>query len=230
VIFLSAASDAGQKIRGLDLGAVDYVTKPFDAAELLARVRAALRTKRLLDMLATRAHIDGLTGLWNRTRFDQELLAQVKLGKRHHHAVGCLMLDVDRFKQCNDSYGHPFGDHVLQTVGQLLSQLCRSGDVACRYGGEEFAIIAPHTDLADAASLAERIRARLAETDFPHREQVVHVTASVGVGAVHPVGDTKKAAADLLAIADQNLYQAKAAGRDRVVAGDQGQVLTRLTG
>ncbi|HEY4117046.1 MAG TPA: response regulator, partial [Byssovorax sp.] len=117
IIFLTGASDVDTKVHGFDLGAVDYVTKPFEPAELRARVRAALRTKRYQDLLETRASIDGLTGLSTRRCFDERLAAEVQLANVERRSLSLVMLDVDHFKSLNDTYGHPFGDRVLQSLG-----------------------------------------------------------------------------------------------------------------
>lgn len=221
IIFLTGESDRETKIRGLDMGATDYIVKPFDGAELLARVRAALRTKRLLDLLAERAQIDGLTGLWNRAYFDEALIGDLKHAQRHGHWVGCLMTDVDRFKQVNDKYGHPFGDRVLQHIGHVLQQICRGGEVPCRYGGEEFALIVPRADLIGLRSLGERVRAAISAMTFQHRGGTVQVTASVGAAVILPSNDIDGSARQLVSAADDNLYLAKQAGRNRVVADEQ---------
>ena len=141
IIFLTGASEVRTKVHGFDLGAVDYVVKPFDPAELRARVRAALRTKRFLDLLATRSHVDGLTGVWNRTYFNQRFGEEMSAATRYGRAVALVMLDLDHFKGHNDSFGHPFGDQVLQAVGDVLHTCLRTTDAPCRFGGEEFALI-----------------------------------------------------------------------------------------
>ena len=111
VIFLTGVSSTDEKVRGLNLGAIDYVTKPFDAAELQARVRASLRNKELLDLLSKKAMIDGLTGLWNRSYLNQRLKEELAYVKRHKRPLACIMLDVDHFKSINDSHGHGFGGY-----------------------------------------------------------------------------------------------------------------------
>jgi diguanylate cyclase (GGDEF)-like protein len=215
VVFLSGASTAQQKVQGLDLGAVDYVTKPFDPAELRARVRAALRTKYLMDLLAKRAMIDGLTGLWNRACFEQRLASELSLTRRSQRPLACAMLDLDHFKRINDTHGHPFGDEVLRGVAQVIQDACRTEDVPCRYGGEEFVLLLPNTALEGAMSLAERIRTAVANTPFVFRRERVPVTCSIGIADNLRVagGDTS-----LVDLADQALYRAKQDGRNRAVS------------
>ncbi len=218
IIFLTGASEVKQKVMGFEVGAVDYIEKPFEPEELTARVRAALRSKRYFDMLAQRAMLDGLTGLWNRTHFDQRLLEEVAGSQRYDRPLSLVMLDVDRFKSINDSYGHPFGDEVLQSVGDVMIKNARTSDSACRYGGEEFTIILRETDVEGAVVFAERLRAQIEALKFKHKGQPVKVTASFGVSANtlcrNPCNLTK---AWLVDSADRALYQAKQTGRNRVI-------------
>jgi diguanylate cyclase (GGDEF)-like protein len=219
VIFLSGSTELIDKVKGFDAGAVDYVTKPFEAAELQARIRAALRSKRYQDMLAQRAQIDGLTGLWNRAYFDQRLREEVVAAQRYSRPMGLIMMDLDNFKRMNDTYGHPFGDRILQTVGELLTETCRTGDTACRYGGEEFGILLREADVQQSIRAAERVRQRLSEIDLEARGLRVTVTASFGVSTLDLTLDQVAHAQErLLSDADNALYQAKHAGRDRVCA------------
>lgn len=211
VIFLTGASTAQDKIRGLDLGATDYVTKPFDPAELRARVRAALRTQALMNLLSKKAMIDGLTGLWNRMYLDARLSAELAAARRSGRPLSCLMLDIDRFKALNDSYGHSFGDEVLRAVGAVLTQGCREEDVVCRYGGEEFTILLPATEIEQAVQLAERLRLAVEARKVMCHQTEVTVTCSFGVadlrGHVPP---------SVVELADAALYRAKRSGRNRV--------------
>lgn len=217
VIFLTGAADVDQKVLGFEVGAVDYIAKPFDPAELNARVRAALRTKRYFDMLSQRAMIDGLTGLWNRANFDQRLMEEVSGSQRYNRPLSLVMLDVDKFKSINDNYGHPFGDEVLQAVGDVLSKSARTTDVACRYGGEEFAVILRETDLVGANVFAERVRTQLEMLLIRSKGKPVSVTASLGISStelcMNPVELSRQW---LVQAADQALYKAKESGRNRV--------------
>ena len=215
VIFLSTHATVAERTRGLDLGAVDFVAKPFDPAELRARVRAGLRTKRLLDLLATKAQHDGLTGLWNRAYLNDRLAAEVARADRYGLPLSLVLADVDRFKSINDRFGHPFGDDVLRHVAATLRSVSRTEDVVCRYGGEEFAVVAVGTDPAGGAVLAERLRLAVRGLTLAVGPDPVLVTASFGVAAV--AGADTSTPALLLAEADRCLYDAKRTGRDRVV-------------
>lgn len=213
VIFVSASNETMDRVRGLDLGAVDFVGKPFDVGELKARVRSALRMQRLIRMLAQRAQLDGLTGLWNRTHFDQRLSSDYTLTKRHGHDLSLVLCDIDNFKSLNDRFGHPFGDEVLERVSAILGE-GRSSDVACRYGGEEFGLILPQTTLEDAIETAERHREHIAALQWPDRPGL-RISASFGVADIHMLSP-EAGAEDLVQFADTALYAAKAAGRNSV--------------
>ncbi|MEM8873432.1 MAG: diguanylate cyclase [Planctomycetota bacterium] len=213
VIFLTASSDVEQKILGLDLGAVDYISKPFHPAEFRARVRAALRTKHLLDLLSEKAQVDGLTGLRNRRHLDERLASLASLMRRGGSPFSCIMADIDHFKSVNDQYGHAFGDEVLVEVAEAFVQTCRAEDVLCRYGGEELCVLTPEVPMQGAVKLAGRLREAVAAIEFRKGVETLSVTASFGVAEADRI--------DPMAVvrnADTALYTAKAAGRNCVRA------------
>jgi two-component system, cell cycle response regulator len=218
VLFLSSSTTADDKIAGLDLGAVDYVTKPFDAFELRARVRAALRTKHLQDMLFEHAHIDPLTGLPNRRALMERLQQEWARIERHGGQLSFIMADVDNFKHVNDHYGHNIGDKLLQEVAGAISGQCRETDLPARYGGDEFAIIVPGDAAPTAVHLAERCRREIAKACVAVQNEIVGAVASFGVADIR--GVTSVGA--LMKRADEALYRAKAAGRNQVQAYDAG--------
>jgi diguanylate cyclase (GGDEF)-like protein/PAS domain S-box-containing protein len=223
VLFLTGTNDPAIKAAALDLGAIDYVTKPFDATELRARVRSALRTKRYQDLLATRAQVDGLTGLWNRAHFDARLSDEVAAATRHGRPLALIMIDIDHFKHINDTYGHPFGDQVLQAVAGVLGRTVRASDLVCRYGGEEFVAILRETNAEAAVLSAQRLRAALAKLTLSAKGKHIQVTVSFGVAALEPPYHDKSeelSASVLVGAADAALYQAKRRGRDQVVLGE----------
>ena len=217
VIFVSASAETMDRVRGLDLGAVDFVGKPFDVTELRARVRSALRTQRLLRMLSQRAQLDGLTGLWNRAHLDDRLASEVSGALRHGTELSLILCDLDRFKSLNDTHGHPFGDEVLERTAAVLTS-GRSQDVACRYGGEEFAVILPGTGIKKAAEVAERHRAGVEAIEWLDRPGV-RVSGSFGVADLSCIEGSASPEA-LISTADTALYQAKTTGRNRVVMAD----------
>lgn len=217
VIFLTGTLDVETKVKAFDLGAADYVTKPFDSIELKARVRAALRTKRYHDLLTTKARIDALTGLWDRGYLDGQLSAEVSLFRRSGLPVSVLMLDIDHFKSINDTFGHPFGDLVIQQVARVINRMSRASDVACRYGGEEFCVILRNTTLDDAGLLADRIRRGIAALSFSAPNGAVAVTVSIGVSGSDALASGEGLTGQaLIEAADKALYAAKSNGRNRV--------------
>lgn len=217
VIFLSASGATGDRVRALDLGAVDFVSKPFEAAELRARVRSAVRLRRMVRMLAQKASIDGLTGLWNRAHFDRRLAEECSESLRYGRPLSLVLADIDHFKRINDEHGHPVGDAVIGRFAKILST-GRASDIPCRYGGEEFAVVLPGVSASAALEVAERIRRRLAEERWACRDGL-KVTASFGIAdleAIESGSSVEPVAASLVCAADEALYRAKAAGRDRV--------------
>jgi two-component system cell cycle response regulator len=216
VIFLSGSGETVNKVAAFDAGAVDYVTKPFDPAELRARVRAALRTKRYQDMLSTRAQLDALTGLWNRSYFDRRLADELAAAGRYGRSVSLVLMDIDGFKALNDDLGHPFGDRVLHCLGEAIAGCVRNSDAACRYGGEELALILTETGSADAVVLAERARQAIAALVVRERGRTISVTASLGVACSSDLPELVRTPDALVVAADAALYRAKHRGKNRV--------------
>lgn len=212
ILFLSGSSAAEDKVHGLDLGAVDYVTKPFDAFELRARVRAALRTKHLQDLLIEHAHVDPLTGLPNRRALMERMQAEWARTARHGGSLAVIMADLDHFKQINDTYGHHVGDKVLQVVSAAIARECREIDLPTRYGGEEFAIVVPNESASGALVLAERCRREIEKSCVVVKNGTIRPTASFGVA-----DSQNEATPDgILHAADEAMYRAKQSGRNRV--------------
>jgi diguanylate cyclase (GGDEF)-like protein len=217
VIILSGLQSPQEKVTAFDLGAVDYITKPFDLTELRVRVRSALRMYRLLQMLSQRAQIDGLTGLWNRAYFQTRWSEEVSRSSRHNRPLSVAMFDADHFKSINDTYGHPAGDSVLQGIGKVLQREARTSDICARYGGEEFVVIMPDTAPNDAKVFCERVRVAIESVAWPrHPER--KVTCSIGIaGAAESVLLTPE---QWIELADRNLYAAKKGGRNQSVLTD----------
>lgn len=218
IIFITSLASPEEKVHGLDLGATDYVTKPFDAAELKARVRASLRIKELVDLLATKAMVDGLTALWNRSSFDQRLKEETAYAQHHQRIFSCILIDLDHFKKINDTHGHGFGDIVLKGISSAIRETCRSEDVAFRYGGEEFAILSRETCADAALVLAQRLCRAVAAIPFERNGVTLEVTCSLGVA------DSKDPIDTIVERADQALYEAKRLGRNRVIVFDPAKI------
>ncbi|MBA3017643.1 MAG: diguanylate cyclase [Proteobacteria bacterium] len=223
IIMLTSKAEHADKVRGLELGASDYVTKPFDEGELRARVNTHLRIKELYEsvqeknrLLLEMANRDGLTGLYNHRYFQETIAKDFKKALRYNESLACVMFDIDHFKKFNDTYGHPVGDIVLKTLSELVKNLMRDSDLAARYGGEEFVLILYHTEANDAYDIAERLRKTVEQHKFQAEDLVLSVNISIGVACYyHPdIQDAKT----LIECADKALYRAKEEGRNRVVA------------
>lgn len=214
IIFLTAHTRVDEKVKGLDLGAIDYVSKPFDPVELRARVRSAYRTKFLMDLLEEKAQIDGLTGLYNRAYFDARVQDEFERAKRNQHCLAIVITDVDRFKSVNDTYGHSFGDVVLGEVSESVRKLLTTTDMVARYGGEEFVAVLPEKSVLEAGTFANLARARIEGLDLEHNGVRVKITSSFGVATTDEVGYTS--VKELVDCADKALYAAKQGGRNRV--------------
>jgi len=225
VIVISASDDTEDKVAGLELGACDYVTKPFNLPELRARMRSALRVNELLTLLAERAQVDGLTGIGNRSLFDERIAEELSHRDRTGAELTVALCDLDHFKQVNDNFGHAAGDEVLRGVARLFTSALRKGDIACRYGGEEFALLLRDADAMQAAQTLERVRLTLESMRWAmHPEH--RVTCSFGLCDCPP-GDAGKPERWLQA-ADEALYAAKRAGRNRIFASGSNGAATSL--
>ena len=223
IIMLTGEDDQEDKVEGFDLGADDYITKPFQSAELLARIRAAKRivdlqrelveSNKRLEMLSI---TDGLTKLFNHRHFQDELARAFEESERYQRPLSLAIVDLDFFKKVNDTYGHAVGDEVLKSVSRMFQESIRSTDLAARYGGEEFAVMMPETELEDALVFAEKIRSLVESTPIDTQGGRISATVSIGVSTVP---HTKiHSAKELIIAADKALYRAKKEGRNQVHA------------
>ncbi|HUD52205.1 PleD family two-component system response regulator [Parvibaculum sp.] len=223
ILVIVEEGDTPRLVRALDMGVNDYLLRPVDRNELVARCRTQLRRKRYQDYLRDKfqrglelAITDGLTGLYNRRYMEGHLTTLVEEGLQSGKPVSLLIFDIDYFKSVNDTYGHAAGDTVLKEFAQRIQQNVRGVDLACRLGGEEFVVVMPDTDLSYAFMVAERLRQKVAEIPFRIEPAVaLNVTVSIGIGVTEGGSDTAKR---LLERADSALYRAKRDGRNRVVA------------
>jgi diguanylate cyclase (GGDEF)-like protein len=221
VIMLTGRGDRELKIKLLGQGASDYVTKPFDAGELIARVKVQLKIKGLQDELKKSneklrllSNTDPLTHLYNRRYMIDMLEKEMQRAERKGSPLSVVMIDIDHFKQVNDEFGHHNGDQVLLAFASLSQAGLRSYDFVARHGGEEFVMTLPETRHEDAMVIAERLRIRIQAHSFTGALKGLNVTASMGV-ATYPV-DFITTVSDLIREADEAMYRAKAAGRNRV--------------
>jgi diguanylate cyclase (GGDEF)-like protein len=221
IILLTARTDTESRIDGLRIGADDYICKPFDERELLARVESMIRIKRMHDDVnAARERLerlaikDDLTGLYNYRYLQSRLNEEFKRAERYREPLSCAMIDIDHFKTFNDRFGHEVGDRVLAEVAGRLLEAVREVDVVARYGGEEFLLVLPSTHLAGALTVAERVWRTIGKAPFPldaHEEQI---TVSIGVALYPSRGVSTRD--ELLKAADRALYRSKDDGRNRI--------------
>lgn len=216
VIFLTGHSDADSETRGLEAGAVDFISRPINPAVVRARVKTQLTLKAQSDQLRQWAYVDGLTGVCNRRYFDDRLASEWRRAARAQGALSVVLLDVDTFKRYNDRYGHQAGDDCLRQVADILRLgLKRPGDLAARYGGEEFVCLLPDTGMRGAMYVADTLREAIASARIEHADSPAapFVTVSAGVCSTRP--SPLHTAQALLEAADRQLYIAKSTGRHR---------------
>lgn len=217
VIFITAYTDAAQETHGLSLGAVDFIAKPINPAVVRARVKTHLTLKFQSDLLRKLVFLDGLTGVFNRRYFDQQLALEWARASRSGAPLSMVLLDVDHFKLYNDHYGHQAGDECLRLVAQTLkSSLRRPADLVARYGGEEFACILPDTPFKDAMGLAQELEQKLRLQRIPHAQSNVAPIVTASMGLATRIAASLGDASALIGLADQQLYNAKQSGRARV--------------
>ncbi|MFH2058664.1 MAG: response regulator [Pseudomonadota bacterium] len=209
VIFLTVKTEISDIVKGFQIGVVDYVTKPFNPIELIARVDTQLELKSSRDLLRQMALTDGLTKLYNHGFIHERLAQEISRSRREKHPVSVIMFDLDHFKNINDTYGHKTGDEILVMVASLIKESLRKEDVAGRYGGEEFLIILPNTDGQGAVNAANKIRTKIQNKTLPQKG--LSVTISGGVCSLEDEDVN-----NLIMKADQLLYQAKKRGRNRI--------------
>jgi two-component system cell cycle response regulator len=222
ILAIAEAEGNTRLVRGLEIGVNDYLTRPIDKNELMARVRTQIRKKRYTERLRDNVQMsielaitDALTGLYNRRYMETHVGTLVEQASARGKPLSVLVLDIDYFKSINDSWGHDAGDDVLREFSLRIKKSIRGIDLACRYGGEEFVVVMPETDMAVATMVAERLRRRIASEPFPIQQEgcSIEVTISIGIAAL---GENEDAAA-VVKRADQALYRAKRDGRNRVV-------------
>jgi two-component system cell cycle response regulator len=227
IIMLTGREDRDLKIKGLEQGACDYVTKPFDAGELVARVKVQLKIKALQDelkksneLLKELSNTDPLTNLNNRRYLTKALNSEFLRAERTGDCLSLIILDIDNFKKINDTYGHQNGDKVLSSIAEVTQTHLRCYDIAARYGGEEFVLVLPGTSLVGGEEVAERLREEVEAISFAPPMDKLTVTISLGVALFpSPLVDDMES---LIRQADEALYRAKQKGRNRVETMDTG--------
>ncbi|MBC3795445.1 diguanylate cyclase domain-containing protein [Acetobacterium tundrae] len=217
IIFLTSLNQADSEEYGLKLGAIDYITKPFSIAIVKAKIKNHLALKYYQDVLKINTDVDQLTNIANRRRFDEMLSIEIKKSKRTGSHLSLLMIDIDHFKLYNDTYGHLEGDECLRKVAFILkSTLKRPGDLAARWGGEEFTCLLPDTDNKGAAKIAELLRIAIMDLRILHNSSPVKKVVTISIGAATSNPSDEASYETLLRHADDALYKAKASGRNRI--------------
>jgi len=218
VIIVTSSDSSNDEVRGLALGASDFIRKPLDAV-VSFRISMCLQLINQMKMIEKFGLIDGLTGVNNRRSFDQTIKAEWSRAMRSSEPLGLMIVDFDKFKRFNDTYGHINGDICLKTISEVMVRTVKRGnDLVFRWGGEEFAIILPKTSLKGVLEVAERVRENIEETEIIMDENVSKITVSIGAGVIVPSADEGfETAYDKFYISvDKALYLAKAKGRNRV--------------
>lgn len=211
VIFLTGNGLPEEKVKGFDCGAIDYITKPFNGSELVARVKSHLTMKQERDLLRQMALTDGLTQLYNHSYIHERLMKEISNSLRHDLDLSLIMLDLDDFKNINDTYGHKQGDKVLQKVSRSIKENLREEDVAGRYGGEEFIIILPNTNHESAFKVAEKIRISVKNINWSSKD--INITLSGGVSSLD-----NENLNEFIEKTDILLYKAKNQGKDKIIS------------
>lgn len=229
IVYITEKGDPLKLVKALDMGANDYLQKPFWDRELIARANALVKSKRLFDVvqaqnkiLETLAITDKLTGLYNRHFLEEVIDKEFGISVRHKRPLSLAFLDVDHFKKMNDTHGHQNGDLVLEHLGQLLQKSFRVCDIKARYGGEEFVVLMPETTLEKAAVKMEKFRQSLEKYSLPSLDgrAQLQFTVSIGIAGTEQEIQTKE---DLLRFADESMYKSKENGRNRVTVHHNGQ-------
>ena len=215
VIFVTAQQDVVDEVRAFDVGAVDFITKPINPALVSVRVRTQVVVKLQRDILHSIAMQDGLTGVANRRRFDEQAQLHWRQGRRDKKPLSLILIDIDHFKQYNDHYGHLAGDKALRDVAHALrSALQRPHDSLSRYGGEEFACLLPDTDNGGARLLAQRLLDSVRALNIPHAMSSAGELLTISAGVATLLPDSTSGIENLLNMADEQLYRAKHDGRN----------------
>lgn len=217
IIFITSLNDVDSELKGLEVGAVDYITKPIQPSILINRVRNHLKLKIQRDFLRRVTIIDGLTKIANRRGFDRALEREWYRAMNHHLPLSLIMADIDHFKDYNDRYGHPCGDECLRVIAKVFHEhMHRLGDLAARYGGEEFVCLLPDTDSLGAQGAARSMMAAINALAIPHENSPIATVLTVSIGVATATPGTTDSQHDLLALVDGCLYEAKNSGKNRI--------------
>lgn len=214
IIMITSRTESIDVKKALELGAFDYIRKPIDEIEVIARIQSALRFSEYQNKLREMAMKDGLTGLYNHTLIIELFQKQLEKKKKNNENISFIMLDIDYFKKINDKFGHPFGDRVLREISNILLDTVSTVDIVGRYGGEEFSIISCESSYEDLFELCEKIRKNIENMDFVINDNIIKVTVSIGAFFKNSNMDINST--EMIKKADEALYSAKENGRNKV--------------
>ena len=214
IIMITSKTDSGDVKKALELGAFDYIKKPIDEVEVIARIQSAIRFKEYQEKLKDMAMKDGLTGLYNHSLLVELFNKEIEKQQKNDNPISFVMIDIDFFKNVNDTYGHIFGDKVLQELSRILLKSVGFGDIVGRYGGEEFSIVFPSMGLETLKQVCERIRKNVEENELIIENKIIKITISMGAYC-KVKGDNIKSS-EMIKKADEALYRSKKSGRNKV--------------
>jgi diguanylate cyclase (GGDEF)-like protein len=210
IVFVSTEDDKFKQLSALSLGGDDFLTKPIWPQHLIATVTSRAKRANILNFYM---NTDSLTGLLNHANILQRLEIEVARARRENIPLSFIMIDLDHFKKINDRYGHPVGDQVLRKLSALLLSRFRKIDLIGRYGGEEFAVVLPNTNIAASLKICEGLREKFCQFIFNVNNSTFFATFSAGIASFPSVKDAPR----LIVAADQALYKAKDNGRNQVM-------------
>ncbi len=214
ILFFTSSMNLDNKLLGLALGASDFLAKDCDGRELIIKIKNLLYAKKRYDDVLRLSVVDSLTHVYNRRYFQHRLRDEFERGRRYDRDFCCLIIDVDKFKEVNDTLGHPIGDKVLIAIADILRSNIRAADVLCRYGGDEFGLLLPETNFQGAYVTAERVRSKVEKTNLATAENPVFISLSCGISSLVEGG--AMGMDELVTQADVALYKAKKAGRNQI--------------
>jgi two-component system, cell cycle response regulator len=214
ILFYTTSMSMDNKLLGLQLGASDFLSKDCDAREIVLRIKNLLHSKKRYDDIVRLSVVDSLTHVYNRRYFQHRIRDEFERGRRYDRDFCCLIIDVDKFKEVNDTLGHPIGDKVLKSIADILRSNIRAADILCRYGGDEFGLLLPETNFQGAYVTAERMRSKVEKTNLATEEQPVFISLSCGISSLVEGG--AMGIDELVTQADVALYKAKRAGRNQI--------------
>ncbi len=217
IIFLSAKTDTRDVVEGFEHGGFDYIKKPFNSEELLARIQSGIKSARERRNLENNAYTDPLTGLYNRRYLSEYIKGEMDKARRKKSTFTIAIADIDRFKNINDNYGHPCGDYILVQFAAAIRSSLREYDLAVRFGGEEFLIVFPSETKADAVAALERIRQKTGSSHYVYEKHTITFTFTAGVAEYGEVEGGELAFENMIGKADRRLYQGKESGRNRII-------------